>query len=203
VEIDHEHTEFRWVAAAGIPKNISPPIIPVIEQFKRVFSPDGGATGDNHPRMDFTLTGPLLGQSGDCEQILRLLPDWFGLEAAIQNYAATIPALPTFLAKAGGQAVGFLSLKQHNPCSAEIYVMGVLPAFHHQGIGRALVEKAEGYAKARQIEYLQVKTLGPSNDDAHYAQTRAFYTAMGFRPLEEFTQIWDENNPCLVMVKKI
>ena len=153
--------------------------------------------------MNFIIEGPLLGQASDCERILRALPDWFGLEAAIRGYAATILTLPTCLVKTGGQTVGFLSLKQHNPYSAEIYVMGVLPVFHHNGIGRALMEKAEGYAKGQNIEYLQVKTLGPSDDDANYAQTRAFYAAMGFRPLEEFSQIWDENNPCLIMVKKI
>lgn len=153
--------------------------------------------------MNFTIEGPLPGQSSDCEQILRALPDWFGLEDALQGYAATIPSLPTFLAKADAQTVGFLSLKQHNPYAAEIYVMGVLPTFQHGGIGRALVEKAEAYAKGQNIEYLQVKTLGPSNNDANYAQTRAFYAALGFRPLEEFSQIWDENNPCLIMVKKI
>jgi ribosomal protein S18 acetylase RimI-like enzyme len=153
--------------------------------------------------LEFFIDGPLPGPAADCECILRALPEWFGLEAAIQSYAATIPSLPTFLAKVGGQTIGFLSLKQHNPYSAEIYVMGVLPAFQHSGIGRALLEKAEGYAKSQQIEYLQVKTLGPSNDDANYAKTRAFYASMGFRPLEEFKQIWDENNPCLVMVKRI
>ena len=153
--------------------------------------------------MDFTIEGPRLGESSDCERILRVLPDWFGLEAALQSYAATIPTLPIFLAKVDDKIIGFLSLKQHNPYSAEIYVMGILPAFHHGGIGRALMENAERYAKTEQTEYLQVKTLGPSNDDVNYARTRAFYSAMGFRPLEEFTQIWDEYNPCLVMVKRI
>ena len=153
--------------------------------------------------MNFTLEGPRLGGSSDCERILRALPDWFGLESALQNYAVTIPTLPTFLAKVDDKVIGFLSLKQRNPYSAEIYVMGILPAFHHGGIGRALVENAERYAKSQRIEYLQVKTLGPSNDDPNYAKTRAFYGALGFRPLEEFTQIWDENNPCLVMIKRI
>jgi ribosomal protein S18 acetylase RimI-like enzyme len=153
--------------------------------------------------MIFTIEGPLSIPPADCERILRALPDWFGLEAALRDYAATVPALPTFLAIQNQQTVGFLSLKQHNPYAAEIYVMGVLPACHRRGIGRALAEKAELYASSRQIEYLQVKTLGPSNDDVHYAQTRAFYAALGFRPLEEFSQIWDANNPCLIMVKKI
>jgi GNAT superfamily N-acetyltransferase len=153
--------------------------------------------------MDFVIAGPHFEQSAVCSSILRALPDWFGIEQALMGYEAAINKLPTFLAEAGDQTVGFLSLKQHNPYSAEIYVMGVVPAFHHAGIGRALVESAQQYAKSLRIEYLQVKTLGPSNDDAGYAQTRAFYAAMGFRPLEEFAQIWDENNPCLVLVKKI
>jgi ribosomal protein S18 acetylase RimI-like enzyme len=153
--------------------------------------------------MIFTIEGPLPGPAEDCEPILRALPEWFGIEAAIQDYAATIPRLPTFLAKAGGQIVGFLSLKQHNPYAAEVYVMGILPGFQRDGIGRALMEKAEEYVRGQKIEYLQVKTLGPSDADLNYAKTRAFYAALGFRPLEEFSQIWDENNPCLVMVKKI
>ena len=57
--------------------------------------------------------------------------------------------------------------------------------------------------KTSSVEYLQVKTLGPSHPDENYASTRAFYLAMGFRPLEEFKHIWDEHNPCLIMVKKL
>lgn len=153
--------------------------------------------------MNYTIEGPLPGPVNDCERILRALPEWFGIEAAIQGYVTIIPSLLTFLAKAGGQTIGFLSLKQHNPYSAEVYVMGVLSVFQRSGIGSALMEKAEEYAKDQKVEYLQVKTLGPSSNDVNYAKTRAFYLASGFRPLEEFTEIWDENNPCLIMVKKI
>lgn len=40
VEINEEHTEFRWFAVDEIPvsEEISPPIIPVIEQFKKEIS---------------------------------------------------------------------------------------------------------------------------------------------------------------------
>lgn len=37
IEINDEHTEFRWFPLAEIPADISPPMIPVIEQFKRSF----------------------------------------------------------------------------------------------------------------------------------------------------------------------
>lgn len=35
VKLDHEHTEFCWFTLDEIPDNISPPIIPVIKQFKQ------------------------------------------------------------------------------------------------------------------------------------------------------------------------
>ena len=37
VKINDEHTEWRWFESGQIPEDISPPIKPVIEQFKNVF----------------------------------------------------------------------------------------------------------------------------------------------------------------------
>ena len=125
------------------------------------------------------------------------------MEEAILDYEREIEHLPTFLAKADGSVLGFLSLKQHTPYAAEILVMGVHPDVQRGGIGRALVDAAEAHARGLGVEFMQVKTLGPSRPDEGYARTRAFYEVMGFRPLEEFKQIWDENNPCLVMVKRM
>jgi ribosomal protein S18 acetylase RimI-like enzyme len=153
--------------------------------------------------MDFEIQGPFLNQSSVCIPILRALPEWFGIETAILNYEREIDHLPTFLAKADENVLGFLSLKQHNPFSAEIYVMAVRPDAHRRGIGRALVAAAESHTRGLGVEYMQVKTLGPSCPNEEYARTRAFYEAMGFRPLEELPQIWDEKNPCLILVKRL
>ncbi len=149
------------------------------------------------------IEGPHLGKAAICEPILRSLSDWFGIEDDIINYLADIDRLPTFLAADSDQVLGFLTLKQHNPYSAEVLVMGCCKDVHRKGIGRALMEHAEEWLTGEGVEYLQVKTLGPSHGDKNYAKTRAFYQALGFRPLEEFKQIWDEHNPCLVMVKKL
>lgn len=153
--------------------------------------------------MKQTIEGPCYNTSRVCEPILRSLPEWFGIETDLAGYIEKINTLPTFLAKREGQVIGFLSLIQHNPFSAEIHVMGVTPNAHHQGIGRALIAHAESWLHEHHVEYLQVKTLGPSHPDPGYAATRAFYLAVGFRPLEELKQIWDEYNPCLVMVKHL
>ena len=153
--------------------------------------------------MNFTLEGPLFIQSSLCAPLLRGLPDWFGIEEAIRQYEQEIGHLPTFLATADKDLLGFLSLKQHSPYSVEIYVMAVRLESQRVGIGHALVGAAEAYARGLGVEYMQVKTLGPSRIYEPYARTRAFYQAMGFRPLEEFTQVWGKSNPCLVMVKRL
>ena len=38
IKLNHEHTEWKWFAASDIPEDISPPIKPVIEQFKSLFT---------------------------------------------------------------------------------------------------------------------------------------------------------------------
>jgi GNAT superfamily N-acetyltransferase len=131
--------------------------------------------------------------------VLAALPDWFGIEEAIHRYVRDVAELPTF---AVGRD-GFLALKLHTDAAAEIHVMGVRPGSHRRGIGTALLGAAEAFLRARGVEYLQVKTLGPSHPSKHYAATRSFYVARGFRPLEEITAIWGEENPCLIMVKHL
>jgi ribosomal protein S18 acetylase RimI-like enzyme len=149
------------------------------------------------------ITGPALQQAELCERILRSLPEWFGIESAIQQFLVDIENLPTLIARQDEQAVGFLTIKQHFNHTAEVYVTGILPEYHRQGIGSQLMAEAENYLRTIGVEYLQVKTLGPSHSDPFYACTRAFYQKHGFRPLEEFKQIWDEDNPCLILIKRL
>jgi GNAT superfamily N-acetyltransferase len=150
------------------------------------------------------VEGPLLGQSSVCAPILEALPQWFGMPEANAQYVRDIEVLPTFLARdESGGAIGFLTVKQHFPESAEILVMGVLPDHHHRGAGRALVEAAEAWLRAEGTRFLQVKTQGPAAADAGYARTRAFYAGVGFTPLEELLELWDANNPALILVKAL
>lgn len=138
-----------------------------------------------------------------CERVLRSLPDWFGVEESIVDYIHSAGELPTWLALDGSEPVGFITVKQHFPQSAEVYVMGILAEYHGRGIGRRLVNTVEGWLTRQGVEYLQVKTLSASHPDPYYARTRAFYTALGFCPLEEFRLLWDEANPCLLLVKRL
>jgi ribosomal protein S18 acetylase RimI-like enzyme len=153
--------------------------------------------------MDITIIGPCPGLASVSEPILRALPEWFGDDASNIQYVKDIDAFPTLAAFIAQEAVGFLTIKEHNDYAAEIHVMGVCPAVQRQGIGRALVQAAESSLRQHGVEYLQVKTLSSSDPDEHYAATRAFYFAIGFRPLEDFDRLWSEANPCVQMVKHL
>ena len=39
IRLNHEHSEWKWFAASDIPEDVSPPIKPIIEQFKRTTIP--------------------------------------------------------------------------------------------------------------------------------------------------------------------
>jgi len=135
--------------------------------------------------------------------VLQALRHWFGIESANEAYEADIDQLPTFVAHSGEQVVGFVSVKHHFPASAELYVLGVRPERHRQGIGRRMLYQVEAWLREQGVEYLQVKTRGPSQPDEGYERTRAFYRALGYQPLEEMLTLWDESNPALLMVKRL
>ncbi|RZM77326.1 GNAT family N-acetyltransferase [Leptolyngbya iicbica LK] len=151
--------------------------------------------------MKIDIHGPSLGQARTCAPILRALPEWFGIEAATQEYIRDIEQQPTLVAWVNDQPVGFLTLTRHNPVAAEIHVMGILPAYHRRGIGRSLVIQAEAHLRQQGVQLLQVKTVGADVPSEPYAHTREFYTAMGFLPLQVFPTLWGAANPCLQLVK--
>ena len=138
-----------------------------------------------------------------CNNVLQALPNWFGIPESIADYVATVQDKPFYAIFAGDIAVGFVSVKVHNPYTAEIYVMGIMEAYHRKGLGRKLIEICEAYCRANNMTFLTVKTLDERNPDIFYRQTRLFYQAMGFKPLEVFPLLWDANNPCLFMVKNV
>lgn len=138
-----------------------------------------------------------------CEDILRSLPEWFGIEEAVRNYIEDARSRLMFISREGDAVAGFLSVTLHNEFTGEIHVMGVKKEFHRKGIGKALVEYAEAYLLKRKFEFFTVKTLSPSRESSEYGKTRNFYLALGFKPLEEFKTLWGEANPCLFLAKNI
>jgi GNAT superfamily N-acetyltransferase len=136
-----------------------------------------------------------------CAEILAALPTWFGMHESNAAYIRDVEAMPMFAVFDGAKPLGFIALGRSTPSAIEIHVMGVRPEQHRGGVGRALVERAEAFARKAAVPFLTVKTLSSRDADEGYARTRAFYTAMGFLPVEELPESWTPDNPLVVMLK--
>lgn len=131
--------------------------------------------------------------------ILEALPDWFAVEESREQYIRASRGLRLFAAFEGKEPIGFLCLKKTGNATVELAVMGVLKEYHRKGIGRALFDAAKQAAQQTEYEFMQVKTvkmgLYPDYDD-----TNRFYISLGFKELEVFPELWDENNPCQIYI---
>lgn len=135
--------------------------------------------------------------------ILRKLPEWFGIEESIVEYEEGVMKTDFFAVYDSNIPIGFISIKYNNEFTTEIYVIGILKEYHNCGIGKQLIKKCEEMLRKNNYKFLMVKTLGESHPDKNYKNTRAFYKKIGFYPLEEISEIWGKKNPCLIMVKNI
>lgn len=119
------------------------------------------------------------------DRILRSLPDWLGIEEAINNYVESASKLDSFLAVMDGEAVGVALIERHFPESAELNLIAVQADKQGRGIGGRLLESITEVLTTDGCQLLQVHTVGPSSEDNAYAQTRRFYLQNGFLPLQE------------------
>lgn len=134
-------------------------------------------------------------------EVLLDLPDWFGLPESTKSYIIDSKHLPLWMARTEKEVVGFITLKESSSETGELHCMGIKKGYHRKGIGTQLYLVLENYAKEK-YKYLQVKTV-EEGYYAEYDQTVAFYKSVGFSKLEVFPTLWDEWNPCLVMIKAI
>ena len=135
-------------------------------------------------------------------EVLEALPDWFGIPESREEYIRDSRTQPFWAELEGGAVRGFLALKETSPCTAELAVMGVLPAYHRQGIGRALFSAFHQYAREKGYVFLQVKTVREGCYTS-YDQTNAFYRSLGFRELECFPTLWGGQNPCQIYIRNV
>lgn len=151
--------------------------------------------------IDLTEVSDSDQKSSICEMILRDLPEWFGIEKAIQEYIMKVKETYFISVSIGNTPLGFVAIKDLTEYSSEIYLLGVLKEFHKRGLGKRLIEKVEESLSQKKQKFLTVKTLSYSHPDNYYQKTRNFYQAVGFYPIEEFQTLWGEANPCLLMLK--
>ena len=133
--------------------------------------------------------------------VVKELPEWVGIPESTQAYIEGAKELQVWAAYQESELTGFVSLSYSSEECAEIDCLGVKKAYQGRGIGSQLLATLEREA-GKQVDYLQVKTVAEgSNKD--YDLTDVFYRSVGFKKLEIFPQLWDSQNPCQILIKKI
>jgi GNAT superfamily N-acetyltransferase len=121
-----------------------------------------------------------------CAQIIAELPMWFGRPESNDRYIRSIIDREAFAGTIDGHSLGLIALEYHFAVTCNIWWLGVRLAAHRRGLGRALIERAAGHARARGCRRLAVETMSPRARSPEYALTRRFYEAAGFVPFVEF-----------------
>ena len=115
--------------------------------------------------MDLSfVTDPSLKEAYS-RSIMHSLPLWFSPPEDIDRKAKIHRDYPFFAVLDGEKPVAFLAVKVHNRHTADIYNMGVLEEYHHQGLGHRLVGAVLDWCQKEGFTFLTVKTLDAS---AHY-----------------------------------
>ena len=141
------------------------------------------------------------GDATACDDIVASLPDWFGVPQGILECAEAVRSQPGFVAEAGGEVAGFVTWTASGD-TAEITWMAVRADRRRRGLGTALVDALLGALRAEGARELAVKTLSSRHPDPGYAETRAFYVAMGFTAAREL-DIWGPENPAVLLTRPV
>lgn len=133
------------------------------------------------------------------QNILKALPEWFGIPESMEEYIQDSAGKPFFCARINEKNIGFLYLKQTGKDTVELAVMGVLKEYHRNGIGHALFEYAKKEICKKGYSFIQVKTVQMGKYES-YDKTNQFYLSLGFKEFEVFPSLWDEWNPCQIYI---
>jgi GNAT superfamily N-acetyltransferase len=137
-----------------------------------------------------------------CKSIVEQLPWWFD-EQGRKDYVANVGNTKVWACFEDEKPVGFISIKSNNEFTSEIYVFGVLKEYQRNGVGSQLIGAVLNELRSNDFKLLAVKTLDESADYEPYNQTRNFYSKQGFVPVDVYKKIWNEENPCLLMIKVV
>ena len=99
-------------------------------------------------------------------EILRDLPEWFGIPESTQAYIEGAKDLRVWAAYQESDVVGFIGLSYSSEDCAEIDCLGVKKSFQGQGIGRELITTIEREQsnkwttyRSKQSQKVQIKIM--------------------------------------------
>jgi GNAT superfamily N-acetyltransferase len=129
-------------------------------------------------------------RAGDAEPLLtlaRTLLAWFTSTEIESEMAQDIREQVGLVAEADGEPVGFVIWGKpefhREPGVVELYWIGVHRDWRGKGVGKALLRVMEEKLKKDGVKAVELWTVADSEFYPPYADTRAFYRAMGYRDL--------------------
>jgi GNAT superfamily N-acetyltransferase len=141
------------------------------------------------------------GDAPACDALVAGLPDWFGDPTGIRDCASAVRWQPGLVAIDDDVVGGFLTWIR-DASAAEITWMAVRADRRRSGIGRVLLDALVGQLRDAGVAELRVKTLSSRHADLGYAETRAFYRALGFEPVAEL-DVWGPENPAVLLRRRL
>ncbi|MFK4492406.1 GNAT family N-acetyltransferase [Bradyrhizobium sp. USDA 336] len=132
-----------------------------------------------------SLESDPIAKRGIQQSLTVRLPGWFRQGEPSLSYAEQAEVLPGYVARLDDKPEGLLIYKKQSALAAEIFWLGVDPARHRSGIGRALITAACDAALADRLRFLLVWTHHVRSKVKPYEGTRRFYEAMGFQYLTD------------------
>jgi ribosomal protein S18 acetylase RimI-like enzyme len=137
-----------------------------------------------------------------CVAVLVALPDYF-TPSTHDEVRREFPGGAAWVAEDDGEIVGFVLVEQRYPTTAEIVFAAVRRERHRRGIGSRLVETCLAALDARDVQYVEVKTLDARAGYEPYVATRAFWERHGFVQIDCIDPLpgWDAGNPAAVYVR--
>jgi len=137
--IDHSSYKKRWIAKCEkMHQNIKNDIFNFVK-IEQINNPDK--------------------KSEICYNIIDNLDNWFGKEDTNQKYSRGVREDFFLSAQIGDIPIGFISVKDHNQFTSEVYVLGILKEFHKKGIGERLIKIASNRLSEEEPCLYMVKVL--------------------------------------------
>ena len=113
-------------------------------------------------------------------EILRDLPEWFGIPESTQAYIEGAKDLRVWAAYQESDVVGFISLSYSSEDCAEIDCLGVKKLFQGQGIGRELILGAPQHLVTVSLKNMVSLLKMPVNFTNHCKKRKSLVSPSSF-----------------------
>jgi [ribosomal protein S18]-alanine N-acetyltransferase len=103
----------------------------------------------------------------------------------------------TWVAEESGKVVGFVVANRQPAGVGHIITIDVIDGWRQRGVGSALMEVAEGWARKSKLDLMYLETA------ENNAGAQEFYEARGYRKVDKVDRYYSNSLAAWVMVKRL